>query len=297
MNWLIALAINISAFWILTAHSWMQNPLGANFNDHSLRMELSDFTQLLHNPILCHKVLHTLAACYLVAAATILAISAWLLQKNPADQMAGRSFKLAAVLGLTATLAVSLGDSGTQAANPVQLRKQAAINGDDPSKLLPEISAHIHNGIKAYALLQTLRDENKDPQLLADFNSLKADLGYALLLQRWTEHVVEASDQQIALAAQSALPPQPWLLHWLYRFLIAAAIGSLLLNVSLAPGATGKLRLLMGCAENRPQAVDLISRHLKVQTDPRALAADFLKQTGEFARRTLKRGRDLSLKL
>jgi len=229
LTWLIALAVNISAFWILTAHSWMQNPLGANFNDHSLRMELSDFTQLLHNPILCHKMLHTLAACYLVAAATILAISAWLLQKNPADQMAGRSFKLAAVLGLTATLAVSLGDSGTQAANPVQLRKLAAMNGDDPSKLLPEISAHIHNGIKAYALLQTLRDENKDPQLLADFNSLKADLGYALLLQRWTEHVVDASDQQIALAAQSALPPQPWLLHWLYRFLIAAAIGSLLL--------------------------------------------------------------------
>jgi len=50
------------------------------------------------------------------------------------------------------------------------------------------------------------------------------------------------------------------------------AIGSMLLNVSLAPGATGKLRLLMGCAEDRQQARDLISRHLKIQTDPRALA-------------------------
>ena len=50
------------------------------------------------------------------------------------------------------------------------------------------------------------------------------------------------------------------------------AIGSLLLNVSLAPGATGRLRLLIGCAKNRPQAEDLISRHLKVQTDPGALA-------------------------
>jgi cyclic beta-1,2-glucan synthetase len=50
------------------------------------------------------------------------------------------------------------------------------------------------------------------------------------------------------------------------------AIGSLLLNISLAPGATGKLRLLMGCAEDRQQARDLISRHLKIQTDPRALA-------------------------
>ena len=31
--------------------------------------------------------------------------------------------------------------------------------------------------------------------------------------------------------------------------------------------------------------------------DPRALAASFIKQTGEFAKRTLKRGRDLTLKL
>jgi cyclic beta-1,2-glucan synthetase len=48
------------------------------------------------------------------------------------------------------------------------------------------------------------------------------------------------------------------------------AIGSLLLNVSLPPGATGKLRLLMGCAEDRQQAGELISHHLKIQTDPSA---------------------------
>ena len=49
------------------------------------------------------------------------------------------------------------------------------------------------------------------------------------------------------------------------------AIGSLLLNVSLAPGTTGKLRLMMGCAEDRQQAGDLISHHLKIQTVPGAL--------------------------
>jgi len=50
------------------------------------------------------------------------------------------------------------------------------------------------------------------------------------------------------------------------------AIGGLLLNISLAPGAAGKLRLLMGCAEDRRQAADLISHHLKSQTDPGGLA-------------------------
>jgi cyclic beta-1,2-glucan synthetase len=45
------------------------------------------------------------------------------------------------------------------------------------------------------------------------------------------------------------------------------AIGSLLLGVALAPGAIGKLRLLMGCAESRQQAAEWISRYFKVQAD------------------------------
>ena len=65
------------------------------------------------------------------------------------------------------------------------------------------------------------------------------------------------------------------------------AIGSLLLNVSLAPGATGKLRLLMGCAEDRQQAGDLISRHLKIQTDPRCARRKII-QHGSHASVTAK---------
>ncbi len=46
------------------------------------------------------------------------------------------------------------------------------------------------------------------------------------------------------------------------------AIGSLLLNVSLAAGASGTLRLLMGCVENQQQAEEFISLYLHNQTDP-----------------------------
>ena len=41
--------------------------------------------------------------------------------------------------------------------------------------------------------------------------------------------------------------------------------GSFLLGVNLAPGATAKLRFLIGCAGNAPQAVEWISRHLQPQ--------------------------------
>lgn len=228
--WLIALAVNLSALWVLIANGWMQNPVGAAFNYQSFRMELTDFAQLLNNPLAAGKAIHTIAAGYATAAATVLAISAWLLLKNRHDELARNSYKLAAPLALAAMLlAVWPGDTGPYHDSPVQNRKLAALNGGDGKALLPDIEAHIRNGIKAYALLQDLRDENKDPQLLADFDNRKADLGYALLLKRWTEHVVDASDKQIALAAQSALPGPPALLFWTYRFMIACGTVNLLL--------------------------------------------------------------------
>lgn len=230
VTWLIALAVNISALWVLIANGWMQNPVGAEFNYQSFRMELTDFTQLLNNPFAAAKALHSITASYATASATVLAISAWFLLKNPDDAMAHNSYKLAAPLGLVAMLLVAgLGDSTPHHDSPVQNRKFAALAGDDLGALLPDIEARVRNGMKAYALLQDLRDNNADPALLADFELRKADLGYALLLNRWTEHPADASDKQIALAARFALPGSPALLYWTYRFMIAGGIATLLL--------------------------------------------------------------------
>jgi cytochrome bd ubiquinol oxidase subunit I len=230
ITWLITLAVNLSAIWVLIANGWMQNPIGAVFNYQSFRLELTDFAQLLNNPIASAKAIHTIAASYVTAAATVLAISAWFLLRNPNDELARNSYRLAAPLGLAATLLVAgLGDATPHHDSPVQNRKLAALDGYDLGSLLPDIEARIRNGLKAYALLQELRDNNTDPALLADFDRRKADLGYALLLNRWTEHLADASDKQIALAAQFALPGSPTLLYWSYRFMIASGIVTLLL--------------------------------------------------------------------
>jgi cytochrome d ubiquinol oxidase subunit I len=229
ITWLVTFAVNGSALWVLIANGWMQNPVGALFNHQSLRMELTDLTLLLNNPLAATKAIHTIAASYATAASTVLAISAWLLLKNSNDDLARGSYRLAAPLGLAALLLVSLGDATPNFDSPVQNRKLSALTGNDNKALLSDIETRIRSGIKAYALLQDLRDDNKDPQLLADFNRHKADLGYALLLQRWTEHVVDANDKQISLAAQSALPGPSWLLFWTYRFMIGCGIIALLL--------------------------------------------------------------------
>jgi cytochrome d ubiquinol oxidase subunit I len=40
----------------------MQHPVGAHFNYHTMRMELSSFSELLFNPVAQAKFVHTVAA-------------------------------------------------------------------------------------------------------------------------------------------------------------------------------------------------------------------------------------------
>lgn len=228
--WLIAIAVHISAYWIMLTNAWMQNPLGAEFNHLAYRMELIDFTSFMTNPIAFWKFMHTATACHAAAASAILAISAHWLLRTPQDDSARRSFKLAAAWGLIAIVTtIAINDPTPFLDNPVQKAKLAAVNGEINPSLRGNIESRVRNGILAYRLLQDLRDDNKDPQLLADFESHKADLGYALLVKPWHKSIVDANDQQIKRAVESAMPGHPALLYWANRMMIGCGAVSLLL--------------------------------------------------------------------
>jgi cytochrome d ubiquinol oxidase subunit I len=75
VTWLVAIGSSMSALWILIANGWMQNPVGAQFNPDTMRMELTSFWDLLFNPTaqygqrrLCDRVgLHAGDQCLLSA--------------------------------------------------------------------------------------------------------------------------------------------------------------------------------------------------------------------------------------
>src|SRR6202012_2088408 len=75
-TWLMALGTNLSALWILIANGWMQYPVGAHFNADTMRMEVTDFMQVLFNPVAQDKFVHTVSACYVTGSIFVLAISA-----------------------------------------------------------------------------------------------------------------------------------------------------------------------------------------------------------------------------
>ncbi|MGS1077769.1 cytochrome ubiquinol oxidase subunit I [Pseudoxanthomonas beigongshangi] len=128
VTWLVALATNFSALWILVANGWMQNPVGAVFNPETMRMEITDFMAVIFNPVAQAKFVHTVSAGYVTGAMFVMSISAFYLLRGRNADFAKRSMAVAASFGLAAALSVVvLGDESGYAIGENQKMKLAAI--------------------------------------------------------------------------------------------------------------------------------------------------------------------------
>jgi len=131
VTWLTALGANLSALWILIANGWMQNPVGAEFNFHTMRMEITDFAAVVFNPVAQAKFVHTVSAGYVTGAMFVLSISAWYLLRGRNVEIARRSMVVAASFGLASALSVAvLGDESGYTASENQKMKVAAIEAE-----------------------------------------------------------------------------------------------------------------------------------------------------------------------
>jgi cytochrome d ubiquinol oxidase subunit I len=126
--WFVAIGSNFSALWILIANGWMQNPVGAEFNPDTMRMEMTSFFEVLFNEVAQAKFVHTVSAGYVTAAVFVLGVSAWYLLKGRHVELARRSITVAASFGLASALSVVvLGDESGYSASHTQKMKLAAI--------------------------------------------------------------------------------------------------------------------------------------------------------------------------
>jgi len=131
VTFLVAFGSNLSALWILIANGWMQNPVGAEFNLETMRMEMTNFAALLFNPVAQVKFVHTVAAGYVTASMFVLGISSWYLLKKRDTGFALRSIAVASGFGLASILSVIvLGDESGYTTGEVQKVKLAAIEAE-----------------------------------------------------------------------------------------------------------------------------------------------------------------------
>lgn len=124
--WLVALASNYSAFWILAANSFMQNPVGYRVQDG--RLELGSLAAIALNPYLMYQYSHTVLAGFLTASVFMMAVSSYYLLKQQHDILAKKSFKMGVVCaGLTGVLVFFSGHIFTQYLVKEQPMKVAAM--------------------------------------------------------------------------------------------------------------------------------------------------------------------------
>ncbi len=277
VTFLTALGSNLSALWILIANGWMQNPVGSEFSYETMRMEMTNFWELVMNPVAQVKFVHTVAAGYVTASMFVLGISSWYLLKGRDLAFAKRSFSVAVGFGLASILSVILlGDESGYEVGDVQRVKLAAIEAEwetepapaaftiygNPSNedqethnaiklpwllgliatrsldepvtglkdLMREHEVRIRSGMVAYEYLERLRGGEDTPGNRAVFEDHKDDLGYGLLLKRYTENPAEATEEQIRMAVEDSIP-EVAPLFWTFRIMVGAGLWMLLLLV------------------------------------------------------------------
>jgi cytochrome d ubiquinol oxidase subunit I len=99
--WLVAIAANLSAVWILIANSWMQHPVGYTIRNG--RAELTDFLAVVTQTYAALTFLHTVTAAYILAGFFVMGVSAYHLLRKQYTGLFTRSFRIA----LTFTLVFS----------------------------------------------------------------------------------------------------------------------------------------------------------------------------------------------
>ncbi len=266
----LAIGSSLSALLILVANGYMQHPIGAYFDFHTMRMQTSSLLELFLNPMAQIGFAHTVLAGYLTGAVFVLGVSSYFLLKGRDLDFAKRSFAVAAGFGLVASvMVIFLGDANGVAVYKTQPEKLAAIEavwktGPAPAPFnliawpnqkqekndfaiqIPDvlgwivthsserkiegihnIVAHnkvlIERGIRADHALDQLRRGSTNPAVLKAFNQYKADLGYGLLMQRFTDKPWQASAQQVAQAAKDTIPSVGWV-FWTFRIMVGLGI-------------------------------------------------------------------------
>lgn len=187
-TWLVAIGSNLSAYWILIANAWMQNPVGTSFNPDTMRNEMSDFLNIAFSHFGVAKFMHTVGGGYITAALFVLGISAFYMLKNKDFALAKKSFIVAASFGMLSSLFVLFsGDESAYQVAQKQPMKLAAMEG--------LYKGEVNAGIVAAGVLNPskLPGDDKEPFLF----EIKAPYALGLMATRGLDNFTPGIDDLV----------------------------------------------------------------------------------------------------
>jgi cytochrome d ubiquinol oxidase subunit I len=126
---IVAIGTLVSAFWILSANSWMQTPRGFRIGEDGL-LYPTDWLEVVFNPSFPYRFAHMVTAAYLTTAFVVAGIGAYYLWRRRHVQHARVMFGMAMIMAVfVAPMQLVLGDLHGLNTLEHQPAKVAAMEG------------------------------------------------------------------------------------------------------------------------------------------------------------------------
>ncbi|MFB8188251.1 cytochrome ubiquinol oxidase subunit I [Microbacterium sp. NPDC055988] len=223
--WCVSIGSILSAYFIIAANAFMQNPVGYTFNEATNRAELTGFWALLTNPVALAAFPHTIFGAFMFAAGVVISVSAWHLSRGQHFDTMRISLKFGLWAMIVSTAGVVLtGDQlglAMYAAQPMKMAAAEAtfntVCGPDASFSLftlgtPDGSSELFS-IRVPYLLSLLSTHTLDA-CVHGINDLNAE--YA---------------QTYAATGLEDFAPILWITYWAFRWMIGLGIAAALVAV------------------------------------------------------------------
>ena len=236
--WAFAIGSLLSAYFIIAANSWMQHPVGAQFNPETGRAEMTDIWAVLTNNTTLVAFPHVIATAFLVAGTFVAGIAVWWMVRHartpgnhPDVPMYRTAARFGAVTMLIAGAAVIYtGDVQAKLMFEQQPIKMAAAEGlvETPDEAAP------------FSLLSIGNLAGDDPASVQHILEVPGLLSY-MATGSWDGEVLGLLDLQEIYAERygavdefgELIEYRPNLLvtYWSFRLMIGLAVFSAALSV------------------------------------------------------------------
>lgn len=221
--WAVAIGSAASAYFIIAANSFQQNPIAYRINEEKGRAELTDIGELLTNPITLAAYPHTIFACFMVSAGLIISVASWHLYRNQNLDTMRPALKFGLWMMVIAGIGTTLmGDQLSLAMVEAQPMKMAAA----------EALYNTATGADASFSLFTLGT----PDGVHELFSIRVPYLLSVLSTHSLDGTVEGINnlqlQYEQLYGAGDYTPIIWVTYWSFRWMIA--LGVLHIVVALA---------------------------------------------------------------
>ena len=217
--WLVSIGTMLSAFWILAANSFMQNPVGYALRNG--RAETTDFFAVITNPKLLVAFPHVIFAALATGAFFVVGISAFNFLKKRDLDFFKRSVTIGLIVGIISSLGIAFsGHSQSTYLMAAQPMKMAAAEGlyedsGDPA---------------AWTVIANIDTENKDTSFRLELPYMLSFLAYGEFKGKVDGMNTLQAEYEQQYGEGNYIPPVKTT-FWSFR--IMAGLGGVLILLSL----------------------------------------------------------------